>query len=128
LDLYKAVVEVPVTKCGTAWTSPKTGKEYLLVADQMLWFRVHLHKSLMNLNQLYTFVVDVNDNPFDLSQNLGIQCDEAFISSVMRDIIVHFEMHVPTDCELKHLPIILITGDEWNPTESAICRCGSPGS
>jgi hypothetical protein len=36
------------------------------------------------------------DNPFDLSQNLGIQCDEAFIPCVTRGMIVHFEMHVLT--------------------------------
>jgi hypothetical protein len=81
---------------------------------------MQLHKSLLNPNQLHTFGVDVNDNPFDLSQNLGIQCDEGFIPCVMRGTIVHFEMHVPTDWELKHLPIILITGDEWDPNDESM--------
>jgi hypothetical protein len=38
LDSYEPVKEVMVTRCGTVWTSPNTGHEYLLVGDQMLWF------------------------------------------------------------------------------------------
>jgi hypothetical protein len=38
LDLYVPVKEVMVARCGTVWTSPNTGHEYLLVGDQMLWF------------------------------------------------------------------------------------------
>jgi hypothetical protein len=36
LDLYEPVKEVMVARCGTVWTSPNTGHEYLLVSDQML--------------------------------------------------------------------------------------------
>jgi hypothetical protein len=63
LESYEPVNEVPVARCGTKWTSPQTGKEYLLVADQMLWFGTQLPNLLLNLNQLRTFGVDVNDNP-----------------------------------------------------------------
>jgi hypothetical protein len=55
---------------------------FLLVANQMLWFRTKLPNSLLNPNQLCAFGVDVNDNPFDLKQNLCIHCDEAFIPCV----------------------------------------------
>jgi hypothetical protein len=36
LDSYEPVKEVMVARCGTVWTSPNTGHEYLLVGDQML--------------------------------------------------------------------------------------------
>jgi hypothetical protein len=50
----------------------------------------------LNLNQLGSFGVDVNDNPFDLEQDLGIQCDEAFIPCDTIGMIVHFESRVVT--------------------------------
>jgi hypothetical protein len=31
LDSYEPVKEVMVARCGTVWTSPNTGREYLLV-------------------------------------------------------------------------------------------------
>jgi hypothetical protein len=38
LDSYEPVKEVMVGRCCTVWTSPDTGREFLLVGDQMLWF------------------------------------------------------------------------------------------
>jgi hypothetical protein len=81
---------------------------------------MQLPNSLLKPNQLCAFVVNVNDNPFDLKQNLGIQCDEAFTSCVMRGRMDHFEMHVLTGWELKHFPIMLITGDECDPTDESM--------
>ena len=34
--------------------------------------------------------------------------------------IIHFHSRVPNDWERKHLPVILITGDTWNPTEEVM--------
>jgi hypothetical protein len=52
LDLYKPGSEVPVAMCGAVWTSLETGKDYLLVANQMLLFGMQLPNSLLNPNQL----------------------------------------------------------------------------
>jgi hypothetical protein len=111
LESYEPVNEVPV------WTSPQTGKESLLVADQMLWFGTQLPNSLLNPNQLRAFGVNVNDNPFDLKQDLGIQCNRAFIPCDMLGTIMHFESRVLTKWEMKHLPMILLTGDQWDPLD-----------
>jgi hypothetical protein len=47
LDSHEPVKEVMVERwCGTVWTSPNTGHEYLLVGDQMLWFRQKSNGSL----------------------------------------------------------------------------------
>jgi hypothetical protein len=92
-----------VVHYGLLWKLERT----LLVADQMLWFGTQLCNSLLNPNQLHAFGVDVNDNPFDLNEDLSLQCDEAFIPCVKRGMIVHFEMCVHTNGELKHLPIYI---------------------
>jgi hypothetical protein len=55
LDSYKPVKEVMVARCGTVWTSPDTGREYLLVGDQMLWFSSEMDHSLINPNQIHEY-------------------------------------------------------------------------
>jgi hypothetical protein len=34
--------------------------------------------------------------------------------------VIYFELHVPTEWEKTHLPIILITGDTWNPSNEVL--------
>ena len=34
--------------------------------------------------------------------------------------VVHFKSRVPTEWEKTHLPIILITGEDWNPMEEVL--------
>ena len=41
LNTYAPVQEIPVARCCTLWTDDE-GKEYLLVGDEMLWFRTAL--------------------------------------------------------------------------------------
>lgn len=90
-------------------------RTYLLVGDQMLWFGTQLPSSLLNLDQLCAYGVDVND----------VQCDEAFIPCEMMGTIVHFktrvETRVPNEWEIKHLSILLLTGDEWNQSDESMC-------
>jgi hypothetical protein len=47
LDLYELIKEVMVARCGTVWMSPNTRHEYLLIGDQMLWFRSQMDHSLL---------------------------------------------------------------------------------
>jgi hypothetical protein len=64
LDSYELVKEVMVTRCGTVWTYPDTGHEYLLVGDQMLWFGSQMDHSLINPNQIREYGLPVYDDPF----------------------------------------------------------------
>jgi hypothetical protein len=114
LDSYEPVKEVMVTRCGMVWTSPKTGHEYLLVCDQMLWFRSQMDHSLINPNQIHEYGIPVYDNPFSQSQ-FGIDCNDDFIPFNTTGTIVYFESHVLTDCKTHNLPIIMLTGEDWDP-------------
>jgi hypothetical protein len=58
--------------------------------------------------------------PFDLKPDLGIQCDKAFIPCDMLGTSVHFESRVLTEWEMKHLPMILLTGDQWDPLDESM--------
>ncbi len=79
LDLYEPVKKVMVARCGTVWTSPNTSHEYLLVGDQMLWFRSQMNDSLINPNQVHVYGTPIYDDPFSQSQ-FGINCNDDFHS------------------------------------------------
>jgi len=120
LPTYEAVNEIPVTGCGIVWSSPSTGQDYLLIGDQFLYFGETLPNSLLNPNQLHAFGIGVNNNPFEKSQDLGMDCGELFIPFDTTGTVVHFELRVPTDWEIKHLPRIYITGNHWDPTDECL--------
>ena len=99
------------------WTDKTLGQDYLLVADQMLFFGATLQHSLINPNQVRAYGINVNDNPFNTDTPFGIDSDEAFIPFDTCGTVVHFESQVPMDDELKHLPVILLTANEWDPSD-----------
>jgi len=114
LDSYEPVKEVMVATCGTVWTSPNTGREYLLVGDQMLWFGSQMNNSLVNPNQIREYGLPVYDDPFSKSK-FGIDCNEVFIPFNTTGTIIYFETRAPTEWEVRNLPIITLTGEEWDP-------------
>jgi hypothetical protein len=96
------------------WTSPNTGCEYLLVGDQMLWFGSQMDHSLIDPNQIHEYGIPMYDNPFSQSQ-FGINCNDDFIPFNTTGTIVYFKSHMPTDWETCNLPIIMLTGKDWDP-------------
>jgi hypothetical protein len=117
LESYLPVSEIPVAQCCTIWTNKGDSLEYLLISNQMLWLGMLMPNSLINPNQLQAYGHDVNDDPFNLTCQFGINSEHLFISFNTTGTIVHFESRVPMEWEKTHLPIILLTGDTWNPTE-----------
>ena len=116
LNTYAPVKEIPVGRCCTVWTCNNTGREVLLVTDQMLWFGSQMEHSLINPNQIREYGLPVFDNPFD-TDNYGIDDDDIFIPFATTGTVVYFESRSPTEWEEKHLPILLLTGDTWDPTD-----------
>ncbi len=119
LESYDPIQHLLIIKCCTFWTS-STGEEYLLVRDQFLWFGTHLPNSLHNPNQLHAFGIPVQDNPFNASRELGMHCDDIFIPFGMMGTVVHFESRAPMDWEIKHLPIIFLTDEQWDLSDDNV--------
>ena len=120
LDSYEPISEIPLAHCGMVWTDPTTMQDYLLVSDQMLWFGENLRHSLINPNQIRANGIPVYDDPFDHSNAFGVASDTVFIPFDTMGTIVHFKSRVPNDWEAKHLPVILLTGETWNPSEEVM--------
>jgi len=117
-DKHGSVKEVPIVTACTVWTDQNSGKEYLLVGEQFLWFGSSLEHSLINPNQLRANYLKVQDNPFEpdagISGNTNDD-DDVFIPFDTTGTIVSFESRVPTEFEVSNLPVIVITADQWDP-------------
>jgi hypothetical protein len=120
LGSYEPVSEIPLARCCTVWTDQSDSSEYLLVGDQMLWFGTCLPHSLINPNQLRALGLYVNDDPFNNTRKFGIKADNIFIPFDTTRTVVHFDTQVPTVWESTHLPVVLLTGEEWNPSEEVL--------
>jgi hypothetical protein len=120
LASYQPVQEIPVARCSTVWTDQTDSTEYLLVGDQMLWFGTLLPNSLINPNQMRAYGLKVYDDPFDISRPFGIDSDRAFIPFDTTGTVVHFKSRVLTEWEKAHLPIILLTSEDWNPSREVL--------
>jgi hypothetical protein len=84
----------------------------------MLFFGTLLPNSLINPNQLRAYGLEVNGDPFDLTQHFGIETEDSTrIPFDTTGTIIHFESRVPTEWEKTHLPVIILTNETWNPTE-----------
>jgi hypothetical protein len=70
--------------------------------------------SLINPNQIREYGIPVYDNPFSQSQ-FDIDCNDDFIPFNTTGTIVYFESCVPKDWETRNLPIIMLTGEDWDP-------------
>ena len=70
-DEYESIKEVPIVTACTVWTDQNTGKEYLLVGEQFLWFGTSLDHSLLNPNQIRANYLKVQDNPFEADSGIS---------------------------------------------------------
>ena len=120
LGMYQPVSEIPLAHCCTVWTDQSDSSEHLLVTDQMLWFGTQLPNSLINPNQLRVYGLNVNDDPFDHSCKFGINSENLFSPFDTMGTVVHFNTRVPTKWEKSHLPVVLLTGEDWNPLEEVL--------
>ena len=53
--------------------------------------------SLINLNQIRAFCIDMPNDPIDKNRNLRISHDAGFISFESEGFCVYFEVYVPYD-------------------------------
>ena len=77
-DEYNAIRNVPVVTGATVWTNSQDGVPILLVFNKALWMGDRLHHTLINPNQLRSYGVDVQDNPF-AKEDLAIITDDYII-------------------------------------------------
>ncbi len=55
---------IPIATVTTAWSNPHTGKNYIIIINEALYFGSSMDHSLVNSNQQRAFGIEVYDNPY----------------------------------------------------------------
>ena len=66
----------------------------------------------------------MNDNPFDETDPIGMDCDDIYVPFNTKGTLVYFESKVPMDWEIKHLLHIHIMADRWNLMSDGVFPAG----
>ena len=118
-DGFEAVADVPIATVATLWNEPFTGRGYILVLHETLYFGKNMDHSLINPNQLRDYGVAVYDNPYDddPQRSMGIEIDEQErIPFQSKGSTIFFTSRYPTDEEMESFPHIVLTSDvPWEP-------------
>ena len=114
---YKPLHNVPIVMGATMVTDTVSGKSFIMVINEALYYDKKLDHSLINPNQFCHHGTMIWDNPYDPYHDLSIDidnCDQ--IGLTLDGTKVGFTLHAPTDEELRTLPHIEVTSKfEWNP-------------
>ena len=116
-DTYKAITNVPVVTGATLWMDPGDGQEHILVFHEALYMGDTLEHSLINLNQLRSFGVIAQDNPF-ANAPLGIEDPSSGITIPLSTLgtAIYADTRSCTDDDLSCLPHIVLSSDaHWDP-------------
>ena len=114
-DKYDAIRNVPVVMGATVWTNTQDGVPILLVFNKALWMGDRLHHTLINPNQLRSYRVDVQDNPF-VKEDLAIITADYIIPLDTQGTTIFCDMRSPTEVKLQQLPgVILTSAIDWDP-------------
>ena len=110
---------MPIATVATVWSDPLTGRGYVLVIHEALYFGRSMNHSLINPNQLRHYGVIVHDNPYerDPSRAMGIDIDDTDrIPFSSQGSMIFFRTRYPDDNELDMYPHIVLTNDKpWDP-------------
>ena len=116
---YAPSTNVPIVTGATAYDDPISGRTFILLFNEALYYGSRMDHSLFNPNQFRMYGIPVWDNPFGHERPFSIQVsDEVSIPLMSKGTKIYFSSRVPTDKELQSCPKIHMTSDHpWNPSE-----------
>ncbi|KAI2491468.1 Reverse transcriptase (RNA-dependent DNA polymerase) [Fragilaria crotonensis] len=122
---FRALEDIPIATVATAYDCPSTGKTYILVINEALYFGDKMKHSLLCPNQLRAHGLKVHDCPrqydSDSTHSIHIPESDLTIPLTLRGVISGFITRVPTTAELEDLArhVELTSDEEWEPYASA---------
>ena len=118
-DEYDPKSDVPIVQVATGYTTA-CGVRYILIFNEALYMP-ELENSLMNPNQLRSYGVDVQDNPYVSSPMVVEKSgkDQDFVACLQSEgTNIFMNAWTPTDSDLKEFKHIVLTSPtEWNPSK-----------
>ena len=119
LSEYEPMKGIRIASACTAYDDEETGETVIIDVNQGLYFGDRMEESLVNPNQIRSYGLYLNDNPFEPGELLGIHDYDTGISIpfVVQNGVVSFKTRTPTEKEIKECRHVELTSDaEWNPS------------
>ena len=113
--------DIPIATVATAYHCPLTGKTYILVINESLYFGDKMTHSLLCPNQLRAHGVKVDDCPRQndptSTHSVHVMDSDLRIPLTLRGVISGFVTRPPTATELDDFSthVELISDTEWEP-------------
>jgi hypothetical protein len=120
---YKALANIPIVQAGTAYDEPETGKTYILVLNQSLYMGDALPNTLLNLNQVRSNNITVDDVlcQFGGTHSIFIPKHNLRIPLQLRGVFSCLPVRLPSIQEIETCEWIELTStEEWNPKSSLL--------
>jgi hypothetical protein len=101
-DEYARMTDVPIASAATAWDDPETGQMTILIFNQGLWSGDKLDNSLINPNQCRMHRIELCDDPFDPTRQLGVTdpFTKMHMPMEFQGNVVYFCSRAPTEEEI----------------------------
>jgi hypothetical protein len=120
-DEYKPKQGIHISTVAFLWEEPNSGKAYIFIVHEALYFGDELVNSLLNPNQIRDNGIRVDNVPrqFDKmsSHSIYIPDHDLTIPLTMNGVISGFECRKPTWEEYTMNPKIKLTSSRyWNPS------------
>ena len=104
------------------------GMAYLLIFPESLWMGDKLDHTSVNPNQLRSYGVSVQDNPFD-TKPLSITANDAFVKLYSEGTIICGDTWTPTESKLGQLTWLILTSPhDWDPHNVCFPSCSGQSS
>jgi hypothetical protein len=123
------IENVPIVTGATAYDDPATGRTFILVFNESLYYGDRLDHSLINPNQVRSYGIPFWDNPFDTSRALGIEVDDT-LHIPMRTFgtKIAFRTRVPSEAELRDCEHVQMTSASvWDPCAIVMIQATDQG-
>ena len=116
-DAYEAITSVPIVRAGTAWDNPDDGETFIFVFNEAIWMGDKMEHTLVNPNQLRSYGITVQDNPFsDAPLFIATETHELVIPLLCTGTIISANTRTPTEKELQTCRHIVLSSEhDWDP-------------
>ena len=123
------IENVPIVTGATAYDDATSGRTYILVFNEALYYGEKLDHTLINPNQVRSYGIPFWDNPFDPTRSLSIDVtDDLQIPMRTVGTKLLFTTRVPTVNELATCEHIHMTSAlPWNPAEVVMLQATTQG-
>ena len=112
---YDAIKILSIVQADIAYDNTETGDKTILIVNEVIWLGDQIEHTLVNPNQLCSYVITVQDNQFSKSPTfIWMEYHEFSLLLVSKGTVLVVADRIPTDRELQTFPLIIILSEhKW---------------